>query len=318
MTNLTPEGQTIVNDVATRHGFSPDAVTHVLVALDQGGGSQAQFNHWELGGMGQWSLGGMTMIGDMFNNGLKARVDGLCAELSNTLGGARVFQPPAAWQGQGGSFQGQSQGGGQMQMQGGGGFGQSSLFVPGPGSGQWWPQDLGQPGSQGAQNDLKYAYFPAICRLAILLNGQVTVYDTGAHNIGGFGQQQSGDQSLTFTSQFGMVRVADLPVVQAADGGAPMPGPMEAAADGMAEMAPEPFQPEPPVDPGPAPQAGWQPDPVTPMTPPAAPAPGAGAVPSSDSDAIFATLEKLGALRDKGILSDEEFSAKKTELLSRL
>ena len=37
MTNLTPEGQTIVNDVATRHGFSPDAVTHVLVALDQGG-----------------------------------------------------------------------------------------------------------------------------------------------------------------------------------------------------------------------------------------------------------------------------------------
>jgi hypothetical protein len=33
---------------------------------------------------------------------------------------------------------------------------------------------------------------------------------------------------------------------------------------------------------------------------------------------IFAVIEKLADLRAKGILSDEEFSAKKTELLSRL
>ena len=33
---------------------------------------------------------------------------------------------------------------------------------------------------------------------------------------------------------------------------------------------------------------------------------------------IFATIEKLGALNAKGILTDEEFSAKKTELLARL
>lgn len=33
---------------------------------------------------------------------------------------------------------------------------------------------------------------------------------------------------------------------------------------------------------------------------------------------VFAALEKLGSLRDMGILSDDEFQAKKAELLSRL
>ena len=45
----------------------------------------AQFTHPELGGSGQWMQGGMTMVGDMFNNALKAQVDGLCAELSRFL-----------------------------------------------------------------------------------------------------------------------------------------------------------------------------------------------------------------------------------------
>jgi Short C-terminal domain len=33
---------------------------------------------------------------------------------------------------------------------------------------------------------------------------------------------------------------------------------------------------------------------------------------------VFATIEKLAQLHAKGILSDEEFAAKKAELLSRL
>ena len=37
-----------------------------------------------------------------------------------------------------------------------------------------------------------------------------------------------------------------------------------------------------------------------------------------NSDQIFAALEKLGSLRDMGILSEDEFAAKKAELLSRL
>ena len=75
MQGLTPEGERIVEDIARRHGFSTDAATSLLRALAAGNGTQAQFNHPELGGMGQWSQGGMIMIGDMFNNGLKARVD---------------------------------------------------------------------------------------------------------------------------------------------------------------------------------------------------------------------------------------------------
>ena len=44
--------------------------------------------------------------------------------------------------------------------------------------------DLGQPASMGSQNDLSYAVFPDKQRLAINLAGRVTVYDTGAHQIG--------------------------------------------------------------------------------------------------------------------------------------
>jgi len=48
------------------------------------------------------------------------------------------------------------------------------------------------------------------------------------------------------------------------------------------------------------------------VAPESAPAAGRG-----EQD-VFATLERLADLRAKGILSDEEFSAKKTELLSRI
>jgi hypothetical protein len=97
--------------------------------------------------------------------------------------------------------------------------------VPGSlASEEWWPAELGGPASVGAQNELRYAFFPATRRLAIARGSQVTVYDTDDHRIGGFSQQQTGDQSLTFTSQHGLVRVADLPVVGAdAAPGAPAP-----------------------------------------------------------------------------------------------
>jgi hypothetical protein len=64
----------------------------VLPILTDGNGTMAQFNHWELGGGGQWMQGGMTMVGDMFNNSLKAKVDGLCFELSNLLA-QQPFKP---------------------------------------------------------------------------------------------------------------------------------------------------------------------------------------------------------------------------------
>ena len=85
MQNLTPEGLRIMTDAAKRHGVSLDGALVLLDALARGNGRQAQFNHPDLGGMGQWSQGGMIMIGDMFNQGLKYRVDALCNELAGIL-----------------------------------------------------------------------------------------------------------------------------------------------------------------------------------------------------------------------------------------
>jgi hypothetical protein len=48
------------------------------------------------------------------------------------------------------------------------------------------------------------------------------------------------------------------------------------------------------------------------QTPPPAPAPAAGA----DTDDLIAHLEKLGALREQGILTDAEFEAQKAKLLA--
>ena len=90
MHELTPEGQQIVTDAAQRHRVSVDAVLTLLRALVVGHGTMAQFNHPELGGMGQWTQGGMTMVGSLFDHGLKARVDALCTELAALLRTAAI------------------------------------------------------------------------------------------------------------------------------------------------------------------------------------------------------------------------------------
>jgi len=76
----------------------------------------------------------------------------------------------------------------------------------------WWPGDLGQPSTSGAQNGTRYAFFPDARRLAVEDGGQVTVYDTGEHRIGGVSQQQSGSGrgAPRFTSQQGDVDLSQL------------------------------------------------------------------------------------------------------------
>jgi Short C-terminal domain len=165
----------------------------------------------------------------------------------------------------------------------------------------WWPSELGVPSSTGAQNSIRYACFPATRRLAIQIDGRVTVYDTLDHQIAGFSQQQSGDASLTFTSQHGLVRVADLPVVPTGRAGPPS---TRAGAETPASMA----------------AASAQPSLIAPAAPTSSPQPAgppvAGATGSADE--IFSKIERLAELRQKGTLTEEEFVAKKTELLSRL
>jgi hypothetical protein len=82
-----------------------------------------------------------------------------------------------------------------------------------PKAAAWWPAGLGTPGAVGAQNDLRYAVFPDARRLVIDDHGAISAHDTGAHRIFGVAQAQRSDQTLSFTSQDGLVRVADLPKV---------------------------------------------------------------------------------------------------------
>ena len=49
------------------------------------------------------------------------------------------------------------------------------------------------------------------------------------------------------------------------------------------------------------------------QAPPPAAAPAAPAAPSEDD--VIAQIEKLGALKDKGLLTEEEFTAQKAKLL---
>jgi hypothetical protein len=278
MRPLSPAGQQAIDELAQRHGFSPAAVLCMLDAVIHGQGSMAQFNHPEFGGSGQWMSGGMIMLSDLFDHALKGRVEGLCHDLAHLV----ARQPDLI---HGGSFQSQSQGGGdgggQPQQNGAGPVGPVSLFVPpAPGhSGDWWGADLRWPTSTGAQNGVRYAYFAQARRLAIEVGGRVTLYDTLDHQIGGFSQQQGAGGSLTFSSQYGRVEVARLPVL---------------AVDGVPITAP------------------------TAVTAPPAP-PAVGSVPPSGGEGdVFALIERLADLHVKGILSDEEFAAKKTEWLGRL
>jgi len=280
MRQLTPEGQQIINSLAQRYNFSPDAVYSLLQSVINGNGSMAQFNHPEFGGSGQWMRGGMIMLGDMFNNNLKNSVGGLCQELSNLI----ANQPDLI---QGGSFQSQSQGS-QQQANFSGGHqntnspgGAASLFVapPAGSSGNWWPAGLQFPNSTGSQNNVRYAYFATIHRLAIELNGHVTLYDTLDHQIGGFSQQQSSSGSITFNSQYGIVDINNLPVVSI-DNVAVQPQAVHTPVYNQTDNV------------------------VTQQL-------------NQEAD-IFAAIEKLAHLKAKGILTDAEYSTKKAELLSRL
>ena len=206
-----------------------------------------------------------------------ATVDGICTELSNALVNQQIFAPvPAAV--------GTAPMASQSQYQGSGNV---SFSTSGFGGGSSWPAELGQPSSTGSQNNLRYAVFPSTRRLAIDVNGQITVYDIGDHQIGGFSQQQGGDQTITFTSQYGTVRVSDLPVVPL--GGAAQPAPQ------------------------PAPQPVSQPD----FQP--APQPAQANAPASPAQSeVLGMIEKLSSLHQQGVLTDAEFQTKKAELLARL
>jgi hypothetical protein len=118
----------------------------------------------------------------------------------------------------------------------------------------------------------------------------LTVYDALDHQIGGVSQQQGGGSSLTFTSQHGTVGVSSLPIV---------------SLDGVPSSAP-------------APRVAGAPSVAPAAAPPSAPPPAPTSRDTAQETDIFAKIERLADLHKKGILSEQEFSAKKAELLARL
>ena len=183
--------QESLDDLARRHGFGRGAVDSMLESVRRGNGTMAQFSHPEFSGSGQWMRGGMTMVSDMFNKALASRVDALCSDLARWLEAHPRHDEPA---------HGDSGGSG------------------GRRSRQWWPDEFSNPSSSGSQNDMRYAYFPDARRLVVEVGGTLSVYDTGEHRIGGVSQQQSGSQSLTFSSQRGQFSTLDLPLVSRSGG----------------------------------------------------------------------------------------------------
>ena len=177
MEQITQEGVQVARGLGERHGFSDAAVVHMMQAMLRSRGGMAQFNHPEFGGSGQWMPGGMLMIGDMFNNALKARVDGLCRDVSVAIASQPIAAASAA-----------------------------PLFVPDPRE-SWWPAELGAPSATGEQNNVRYAVFPSQGRLAVDVNGQVSVYDTGSHQIAGLSQQQGGG-GMVFSTPAGSVSLS--------------------------------------------------------------------------------------------------------------
>jgi hypothetical protein len=205
--------------------------------------------------------GGMTMVGDMFNNGLKNTVNNLCAEISNALATMTLFP-----------------------------------IIPAgtKGSNQWWPTNLGVPFSSGSQNNIRYAVFPK--RLAVEFNGAVTVYDTLDNTISGVSQQQGGDTSLTFNSQYGTILVATLPIISGQ-------GTPSTPQTNFAEPAQNNFS---------------NPAPIMPEMNTQQSEPTMNIKQNTSSDTIIDLIQKLSALRDAGALTDDEFNTKKGELLSRI
>ncbi len=274
MQSLSPAGQNAVSDIAFRYNLSTAAVEHMLISVNNGAGSMAQFNCPELGGSGQWMRGGMIMVGDMFNQGLTSTVNNLCNELSQLLASTQVFP-----------------------------------VLPTSGNGaQWWSAELGVPTSSGGQNNSRYAVFNDC--LAVEVDGLVTIYETLDHCISGVSQQQGGNSSLLFSSQYGTVPVSSLPIrpnehapvnaesTSVSHGNQSCVG----ASSSMTESSSVVSQTH---------------DDYSQVVVSEALSDGSTSV-SLSGDQLISLIEKLAQLHGAGIMREQEFSDKKRELLARL
>ena len=247
-------------------------------AIEAGRGDMAQFSHPEFSGSGQWLRGGMVMIGgDMFNRDLSARVGALADDLAQLYDDNPELATPQA-PGTGGPF----------------------------GGAAWWPAGLHSPSTSGAQNGVRYAWFPMHKRLAIERDGSIELYDTQDLVISGVSQQQNGTGTLSFSSQNGPVDLTELRRVPDANSLAAEP---VVVAERRTAAAAEPVGIA-------APSGGASPGrAIAPQELPDALPDRAGLGTPHD---VLDTIGKLAELHQRGVLTEEEFKVKKADLLSRL
>jgi hypothetical protein len=268
MKSLTSSGRQQVETIAAKYNLKTETVEALLKAVVQGNGTMAQFDIAELGGSGQWMKGGMTMVGDMFNNTLKGTVDKLCTELSQLVSSEVLYQDAndktTEWDAESEHETGNN--------------------------GSSWPSIFGNPTSSGSQNNFRYAYFAPVRRLVIEENGRRTIYDTKHHIITGISQQQGQGNSYKFTSQDGPVDLASLQLIS-----------------------------EPTTQIQPTPEIAYDVTSTADLHHESQDLSTAGQTfDRSPQDIIIATIEKVNVLFEKGQITEEEFKAKKQELLSRL
>ena len=182
----------VIPSIAERYVVREETARRIFECLRSTGGRSCQFDIPEFGGAGQW-MPGMVMIRDHADRDLKAKVDGLCSELSAIVQGSNTSapgtldcagKPPAAV--------------GTTDM----GVGES-----------WWPASFGRPAASGEQCGVRYAHFPALRRLLVQRGAHIDAYDTGEHVISGVAQAQGQGSSVTFSSNRGPVGLEQLKCV---------------------------------------------------------------------------------------------------------
>jgi hypothetical protein len=73
----------------------------------------------------------------------------------------------------------------------------------------WWSDGLGEASASGAQDGIRYAFFPDKNLLLIERDGKLERFDTGEHRIDGVSQVSRG-RTLVFRSQHGPVSLNNL------------------------------------------------------------------------------------------------------------
>ena len=128
---------------------------------------------------------GVSIVGDMFNTQLKSKLDALCADIAAHLDASEAASGTSSRP-------------------------DEVSYRSEAGSPGWRPSGLGRPAAVGGQNDLRYAVFPETRRLVIDDRGNhVYLLTPGIIRFRGV-PAQSSDRTLSFTSQGGLVKVAEL------------------------------------------------------------------------------------------------------------